>query len=450
MKYRLKPLLLIITVLLVINIKAQDKKVLFLDEAIDLSLRNSHQLKTDQAKIDEATAALNEAIEKRLPNASISGSYLRLNSANIDLKTKSNNNGNGGSGNGETPKVNQLVYGLVNVSLPIYSGGRIRYGIESSRYLAEAAKLDAENNRDEMIQNTIEAYANLFKAKSAVKLVKEHLVQSQQRVKDFSNLEKNGLLARNDLLKAQLQSSNLELSLLDAENNAELANLNMNLMLGLPNSTELLLDTTGIEKKSDTRTLEEFVQAAKDNRKDVSALALRRKASEIGIKSAKADMLPSLQLTGGYIAADIPNVFTVTNALNAGVGISYNLASLWKTKSKVQQANARLRQVAESQAMLDDNVIMQVHKSYLTLTSNRKKIDVYAIAVEQAEENYRIVKNKFDNNLATTTDLLEADVAQLQSRLNYTLARADAFVAYHKLLQVTGTLSTDLKKMEKK
>ena len=445
MKLRLKPLLSIVSVLLVMNMHAQDKKIITLDEAIDLSLKNNHQLKTDQAKIEEATAAVKEATERRLPNASVSGTYMRLNSANFNLKTKSDSSGGNGSGGG-TPKVNQAAYGLLNVSLPIYQGGKIKYGIESSRYLAEAVKLDATDDRDEVVQNTIEAFANLFKAKSAVRLVKENLAQSQQRVKDFSNLEKNGLLARNDLLKAQLQSSNLELSLLDAENNAQLANLNMNLMLGLPNTTELMMDTTGIEKKNDTRTLEEFVQAAKDNRKDMSALTLRKKAAETGIKLAKADMYPSLQLTGGYIAADVPRVFTVTNALNVGAGVSYNIASLWKTKSKIQQANAKVVQLTESQAMLDDNITMQVNKSYLALISNRKKIQVYTTAVEQAEENYRIVKNKFDNSLATTTDLLEADVAQLQSRLNYTLARADAFVSYHKLLQVTGTLSTDLKK----
>jgi outer membrane protein TolC len=157
-------------------------------------------------------------------------------------------------------------------------------------------------------------------------------------------------------------------------------------------------------------------------------------------------MYPSLQLSGGYIAADVPNVFSVTNAVNIGLGVSYNLGSLWKTKSKLQQGDARVKQLTESQLMLDDNIRLQVNKSYFTLLSNRKKVEVYSTAVLQAEENYRIVKNKFDNNLATTRDLLEADVEQLQARLSYTLARADAFVSYNKLLQTTGTLSTDLKK----
>ncbi|MCW3118045.1 MAG: TolC family protein [Chitinophagaceae bacterium] len=443
MKHKLIILLSSIGLLALMEGNAQEKKIISLNEAIELSIKNSHQLKNNQAKIEEATAALKEATEKRLPNASVSGSYLRLNSANFDLKTKSNS-GTGGTP-AETPKVSQAMYGLLNISLPIYSGGRIKYGIESSRYLEQAAKLDAEDDRDEIIQNTIEAFANLFKAKTAVSLVKENLLQSQQRAKDFTNLEKNGLLARNDLLKAELQSSNTELSLVDAENNWQLANINMNLMLGLPDATEIVLDTAGIEKRDDARTLEDFVQSATNNRKDMAALSLRKKAAESGVKVSKSELYPSLQLTGGYIAADIPNVFTVTNAVNIGAGISYNIASWWKTKAKVQQADARVKQFAENQAMLNDNIRLQVNKSYLTLLSNRKKIEVYAKAVTQAQENYRIVKNKFDNNLATTTDLLEADVAQLQARLNYTLSRADAFVAYNKLLQTAGISITDFK-----
>ena len=297
-----------------------------------------------------------------------------------------------------------------------------------------------------MIQNTIEAYANLYKAKSAVRLVKENLAQSQQRSKDLANLEKNGLLARNDLLKAELQTSNLELSLLDAENNLQLANVNMDLLLGLPVATELSLDTTGIEKKEDARVLADYLQLAMTSRKEISALDYRKKAAENGVRSVKAEKSPSVVLTGGYIAADIPKFFSITNAVNIGVGLSYNIASLWKNKSKVQVAEARVKQYVAQQAMINDNVTMQVNKDYFSLVSNRKNIDVYAKPQEQAKENYRIVKNKFDNSLATTTELLEADVAQLQSTLAYTLARADAFVAYHKLLQSSGLLSTELKK----
>ena len=199
------------------HVQGQDKKTLDLSTAVQLSLKNSHQLEISQAKIEEATAALKEAMNKKLPDVGASASYLRLNSANFDLKTKSSNPGSGTPA--EQPKVSQAMYGILNASLPIYSGGRIRYGIESSALLEKAARLDAEKDKDEIIQTTIEAFAALYKANSAVILVRENLLQSQAREKELASLEKNGMLARNDLLKAQLQTSNIELNLLDAEKN---------------------------------------------------------------------------------------------------------------------------------------------------------------------------------------------------------------------------------------
>ena len=446
MKNKLKSLLIIFS-LFSLQMIAQEKKTLSLDEAIDLGLQNSKLLKINQAKIEEATAATKEAVEKRLPDAKASASYLRVNAVNVELKTKSNSGG-GGSTTApvEQPKVSQALYGLMNVSLPIYTGGKIRYGIESSKFLEKAAMLDAESDKDEVIQNTIEAFANLFKAKTAVRLVQENLNEAQMRTKELTNMEKNGLLARNDLLKAQLRESNMEYNLSDAENNSQLANVNMNLMLGLPTTMELVLDTSGLGKKEDNRVLDDFLNAARVNRKDIAAVDLRKKAAESGVKSAKGDLYPSLALTGGYIGLDIPDFLSIPAAMNVGVGVSYNIGSLWKNKAKVQHAEARVKQLTFTEAMMDDNMQLDVNKSYLSLMTNRKQIQVSAKAVEQAEENYRIVKNKFDNSLATTTDLLDADIAQLQARLSYTLSRADAFVAYHKLLQTAGLLSAELKK----
>ena len=446
MKNKLKSLLIIFS-LFSLQMTAQEKKTLSLNEAIDLGLQNSKLLKINQAKIEEATAATKEAVEKRLPDAKASASYLRVNAVNVELKTKNNGGGSGGTTPPvEQPKVSQALYGLMNVSLPIYTGGKIRYGIESSKFLEKAAMLDAQSDKDEVIQNTIEAFANLFKAKTAVRLVQENLNEAQQRTKELTGMEKNGLLARNDLLKAQLRESNMEYNLSDAENSWQLANVNMNLMLGLPTTTELVLDTVGLRNKEDIRILDDYLNAARINRKDIEAIDLRKKAAESGVKSAKGDLYPSLALTGGYIGLDIPDFLSIPAAMNVGVGVSYNIGSLWKNKAKVQQAEARVKQVTFTEAMMDDNMRLEVNRSYLSLMTNRKKIETSAKAVEQAEENYRIVKNKFDNSLATTTDLLDADIAQLQARLSYTLSRADAFVAYHKLLQTSGLLSTELKK----
>jgi len=419
---------------------AQETKPITLQEAIDLSVKNSKQLKNSQAKIEEATAKLKQAINNRLPDAKVSASYLRLNSATVDLKVKSNNN----NGGGNVPRISQAMYGILNGSLPLYTGGRLQYGIEASKYLAEAAKLDADNDKDEVIQNTVEAFVNLYKSKASVELVKEDLAESQQRVRDFSNLEQNGLLARNDLLKAELQSSNTELSLLDAENNWQLANVSMDLLLGLPDTTQLVPDSSLTDQHYTVKALDEYVQTAYSNRKDLAAVQQRKKASETGIKIAKAEYYPSVAVTGGYIAADIPKLVTITNAVNLGAGISYNLGSLWKTKAKVQEAEAKTKELQIGESLMNDNIRLQVSQAYLNWLSSQKKIEVYTKAVEQATDAYRVIKNKYNNSLATTTDLLDADVAQLQARMNLEFAKADVVAIYNKLLETAGLIDQNL------
>ncbi|MGN7820784.1 TolC family protein [Chitinophaga sp. 22536] len=423
----------------------QSVKPLSLNEAISLSLQNSKQLKASQARIEEANANVKTANERQLPDVSISGSYLRLTQPNLDLKLgKGGSNPGGGSGM-EAPKVDQAAYGMANVSIPVFAGMMIQSGKEAARYLAQAAKLDADKDRDDVIENTIGAYSNLYKATQAVKLMEENLKQSTQRVKDFSNLEKNGLLARNDLLKAELQQSNYELSLMDAQNSLKVANLNMNIMLGLPDNTTLQLDTTvfKVDDKTDGRGVAEFEQLAYQNRKDAASLGAKEKAAFANIKGVKGEYYPSLAVTGGYVAAYIPNVVTITNAVMGGVGLKYNLSSLWKTGSKVASAKAQLAQLQANEASLTDAIHLDVVRSYENYLLSRKKMDTYIKAIEQSEENYRITKNKHDNNLATTTDLLDADVANLQAHLNYTFARADALVAYNKLLQASGILDNN-------
>lgn len=442
MKYKIAAFLSFI--LLANGAYAQNTRNISLDEAIQLSLQNSKQLKLSSIKVDEATAILRQSWNNHLPDLKASGSYMRINDPNIDLKAKFGNSSTTDTSTKSSSglKVNELMYGMVNASLPVFSGLKIHYGVQSARYLQQAAKLDADHDRDAIIQNTIDAYNNLYKAKKTIELVNQNLDQSKHRVTDFTNLEKNGIIARNDLLKVQLLQSNIELSLLDAENNWKMANINMDLMLGLPESTELLPVSLSTEEISNTKTITEWELTALQNRKDIQALSYREKAAIAGVRSVKGEYYPGVALTAGYIALNIPDFLVVTNALNVGVGVQYNIGSLWKTGAKVAEAKAHVQQVEINEQLLNDQVRLQINRAYQDYILSEKKILVYNSAVEQATENYKITKNKYDNNLATTADLVDADVSQFQAQLNYTYAQADAVVAYKKLLQTAGVLNT--------
>ena len=418
------------------NANAQEKRTLTLDEAVQLGIQNSKNLKIDAARIEEATADLLEAKNRQLPELKVSGSYMYLPiKPNVDIKLPGLAGGAGG------PEIHQVVYGSANLSVPIYSGGRIKYGIQSAKYLVEASKLSTENDKIAIAYNVAQAYNNLFKANQSIKVFEENLAASQKRDETFLKMENNGLIARNDRLKANLQTSNIELQLLEAKNNYNIANINMDLLLGLPETTEITVDENYIEEGSDVKPVDFYVTEAKENRKDLQALAQQRKAAELGSKAAKAENLPSIAFTGGYVAADIPKFLTVYNAINVGIGVSYNLSNLWKENSSLRQSQAREKQLAATDELLNDNIKLDVNREYQNTDYSKKRIAVFEKSAEQANENYRITKNKYDNGLATMTELLDADAAQIAANVGVINAKADAALAYRKLLQTTGTLT---------
>src|SRR6201999_1995700 len=115
-----------------------EQRPITLQEAMDLALKNSKQLRISRAKIREAAAELTQAQQGQLPDLKISGSYLRLTQPNIDIDpslSKAMSSGSGGSGSGSSGasgssasgglssiKVHEAMYGMANLSLPLFSG----------------------------------------------------------------------------------------------------------------------------------------------------------------------------------------------------------------------------------------------------------------------------------------------------------------------------------------
>lgn len=107
----------------------------------------------------------------------------------------------------------------------------------------------------------------------------------------------------------------------------------------------------------------------------------------------------------------------------------------------MRQSQAREKQLAATDELLNDNIKLDVNREYQNTDYSKKRISVYEKSAEQANENFRITKNKYDNGLATMTELLDADAAQIGANVGVINAKADAALAYRKLLQTTGTLT---------
>ncbi|MGB8374545.1 MAG: TolC family protein [Salegentibacter sp.] len=437
---------LMLTVLFAIvaqSTKAQEKH-LSLEEAVNMALASSDEAKISEAKVNSATQELQVTKNNRYPDFKLSGQYSYLTNANVDLQLSTGNSDptpeDGASQPAAQPQINQLLLGQANVSMPIFSGFKLKNSIKAGENSLKAAKLNAQNSNEEIALQTIQDYLNLYKARKTVDLVQESLKSAQQRVKDFNAMEQNGLLARNDLLKAQLQESNVQLSLDEAKKTAEILSYKLAVTLKLPEDTEIETSDSEFQRSGLMET------GAEISRSDLEALKFQEQAAEKGIEVAKGNYFPSIALVGGYVALDLQNALTVSNAMNVGVGVSYNLSEIFKNKSEVKLAESKANELRHSIDLVSDKIKIQVKNARQDYKLAQKKFDVYSKSQQQAVENYRIVKDKYDNGLMNTNDLLEADVQQLQAKINLAYAQANIAQKYYELLQAQGKLTNEFKK----
>lgn len=441
-----KLLLLLFLVLGISNLEAQDISTkqnlpetnkLNLKEAIDIALNKSNEAALANTKAATKNYELQSVKNIQYPDVKLSGQYLRLTNASIDLKIKSNSDGSASA----PPKVNQLMLGQANVSLPLFSGFKLQNSIKASENLYQAEKANSAQTKEELAMKVVESYANLYRAQKAVGLIKENLKSAEQRVKDFTAMEQNGIIARNDLLKAQLQQSKVQLTLDEAYKNVTVINYSLITLLQLSNDYKIGIDEHQFDNNQSINVIKIDDDALK-NRKDLEAVHYLQKAHESNIKVAKSGYFPSLSLVGGYTALNLQNVVTVENAMNVGLGVSYNLSSLFKNGKDVKIAKNKALETQQSEAILSENIKIQVQESFENYNLALKQNLVYEQAIAQASENYRIIKDKYDNGLSNTNDLLEADVEQLNSKINFAYSRANIMLKYYEMLWASGELTS--------
>jgi len=418
-----------------LGLLAQDNKHLSLEEIIHMAANQSVEAKTADTKILGRQLEVESAKSKQLPDAKLSAQYMAMTTPNVNLKLAL---GEGGS----APDIaaNQLWLGQASVSMPIYTGGRIKGGIAIAKDVLQAEQWNAVANKEQLASRAIALYLNLYKAQQTNLLIAENIKQSEQRVSDFKAMLDNGLIARNDLLKAELQLSNYQVSLQEAQKNIKVLNYQLANLLKIAEDTQLdqinLAEVTGIDLG-----LKASYETAKTERSDLKSLASQRKVAEDQLKVTKSSTLPMVSATAGYNAFGLQKVVTVTNAAMVGVGVSYDIGSLYKNKREVNVVKNRIKEIDENLELLNDRVKVQVQQANENYMLAQKQDVVYRQAVDQAVENYRITKDKYDNGIADTDDLLTADVQQLQSKINLAISKANTIEKYYDLQLANGSLN---------
>ena len=415
---------------------AQDR-TLTLDEAIKLGIQNSKVLKLSQAKIDQAVSQYNQAKDKSLPTGSAGLTYDR---AQIPANRLAF-----GPNSFDLPTSANAYLGTVSLSEPIFNGGRFKYARESTDLLTKVSRLDADRDKDEITYDVITSFYNLYKVLQSKKVVEQNLSSIDQQIHQSQRFLEQGLVTKNDVLRFQLQRANVELNGIDLESNRKIINYDLNILLGLPETTQINIDQIR-EADHQIASVSNYIDTAMAYRQEVQQLVLQSKVAEINIKTIRANQLPTLSASAagyyvGIAANPLPKSGNYITPLTAGLTFSWNFSSLWTNKNKVTEANIQHEEVEINQGITADNIRKDVNRSYENYIEAQNKIKLLQTSIDQATENNNILTSKYKSNIASATDRADAETLLYQAQINLELAKADAGLAYYTLLKSTGRLN---------
>jgi outer membrane protein TolC len=219
-------------------------------------------------------------------------------------------------------------------------------------------------------------------------------------------------------------------------------NYNLDILLGLPENTTVQVQDVVYKLDMNDRP-DVYMKQALQDRKEFGSLSYQDKMAEVNVRKVHDEKLPTVGIGGNlyYInptKALIPKSASYLAPFVVGVNASWDITGFFKNKNKLTEANLQKQEVAATRDLLTDQVKMDVNRSYTQYQQALEKIKVLNDAVVQATENERITESKYKNNLATTTDRIDAQTLLYESRLNLELAKADATAAYYALLKTTG------------
>ncbi|SMG12473.1 Outer membrane protein TolC [Sphingobacterium psychroaquaticum] len=409
---------------------AQEKKQLSLEEVMQLAYHNSNDAKVLDSKVKTRQLEYEASKDSQLPEAKLSGTYLMMNSPTVDLKIPV-------GGGSEAPDIatNRLFLGQLAVNMPLYTGGKIKNSIKSAEDSWKSSELQAIAEKQNLAIQGMHLYIALYKAQQTTHLIAENIKKSEQQVLDFKAMETNGVIARNDLLKAQLQLSNYKVSYQEAVKNVKILSYQLSTLLGLEENTDF--EAITLAKNPDAILL----PGNPNDRYEIKSLTAQKDVAQDQLNITKSAYYPTVFATGGYAALQVHNIVTVTNAANIGLGVSYDIGALYKNKKKVNVARQHIEEVDQSLAQTQDRIKTQIQESQQEVVLAKEKQKLFQEAYEQAKENYRIVQDKYNNGVADTDDLLEADVQQLQSQINQAIGDATIVEKYYDLLFASGQLN---------
>jgi outer membrane protein len=401
-----------------------------LEEALARAAANSHRLGELRARESAAGAVLDQRRAADLPVVSAQAAYQRTN--HVDEF--------GFVQNGQFqilyPDVPDNWRARLDMQWPIYTGGRTKALEQAAAAEQQATGKDLESARADLRLETTRAFWALVTATESVSVVGESVTRIEGQLGDVRARFDAGFLPPNDVLTVDARVSQQRTLLIQAINQRDGARAELARLMGVPVDASFEVDAvlaSGGPAPAEPASV----------RADREALALRVDAAESRIEAARAEARPSIALVGGYdYARPNPRIFPRKDAWedswDVGVNLTFTLWNGGRTAAQVAEARHQAEAARERLAEADTQIALEIRQRQLDLGSARSQVETAAAAVRSATEARRVVAERFSAGVATSTDLLDAQVDQLEAELNRTRALANVKLAEARLARALG------------
>jgi outer membrane protein TolC len=284
-----------------------------------------------------------------------------------------------------------------------------------------------------------EAYFELLEATRLTEVAGASVKQLEAQERQAQSLLTNGVIGKNDLLRASLALASARQRLIQQKGNVTIARSRLASLMGMtPGSAIDAATFSGDPPSSPEPSMDSAEAHAIAQRLEVRALDRRIEQADKSKSFAKKKLLPQINLVGNYTHFD-GSAFQQTDAAYVGLVGSWDVWDWGTTLSGVATADAKLHQAEIARSKLDDEIRLEARQAFVQTTTAREALDVARVGVAQAEENYRIVQKRFENATGTSFDLVDAEALLTQSRAEVENALYGYLIARFALQRATGT-----------
>jgi outer membrane protein TolC len=411
---------------------------LALEEAIARGLEASERIAELTARARAADAAADERLADRLPAISLQAGYLRTNHVDaFGVLLPSNQL------RVIYPDIPDNYRTRVDVQWPLYTGGRRESAERAARREATATTLDVDTARADRRLEIERGYWALVTAVDAVRVVDEALVRTRAHLQDARNQLDAGLVAPNEVLAVEAQESHQRMLGVQARASRDIAEAELARLIGLSPGSRIQPTTPLVAPDAPDLPLDGLIEQALASRSERSALVERVSAASETAGSARAATRPVVSLAGGAdYARPNPRIFprdeTWRTSWDAGVAVSWPVFDGGRARAGVAQTTALLDAARARLQAFDADVALEVRRRVSELEAGLAAIAAAGDGVRAAAEARRIAGDRFAAGVATSTDVVDAQVALLQAELDRTQATASARLAAARLARAVG------------